>query len=127
MEHIAIFRQPFYDFVLNGQKTIESRWSMHKIAPYNKIKVGDTIFIKKTCDKISAKAVASDVKSFELTPTIVEQIREKYGKEICTDYFDDWETYLNKRYCTLIWLKDVTRIYPIDAPKSHGAGWIVLK
>ncbi len=127
MTHIAIFRQPFYDFVLSGRKTIESRWSLHRIAPYNKIKIGDTILIKKTSEKISAKAVVSDVKFFELTPTIVEQIREKYGKEICTDYFDNWEAYLNKKYCTLIWLKEVTQIEPIDSPKSHGAGWIVLK
>ncbi len=70
MKHIAIFRQPFYDFVLSGQKTIESRWSMRKIAPYNKIKVGDTILIKKTGDKILAKAEVSEVKFFELTPSI---------------------------------------------------------
>lgn len=72
MKHIAILRQLFYDFVLSGLKTIESRWSMHKIAPYNKIKIGDTIFIKKTGDKILANAVVKDVKFFDLTPTIVQ-------------------------------------------------------
>ncbi len=100
---------------------------MHKIAPYNKVKVGDTIFIKKTSDKVRAKAQVADVRFFILTPVVVNQIREKYGKEICTDYFENWESYLNKKYCTLIWLKDVTQIKPIEPPKSHGSGWIVLK
>ena len=43
MKHIAILKQPFFNMVLNGEKTIESRWSMHKVAPYNKVSVGDEI------------------------------------------------------------------------------------
>ena len=39
MKHIAILRQPFFDMVLSGEKTIESRWSMNKVAPYNKINI----------------------------------------------------------------------------------------
>lgn len=34
--------------VLNGKKTIESRWSMHKIAPYDKENIGDLILLKET-------------------------------------------------------------------------------
>ena len=31
-----------------GEKTIESRWSMHKVAPYGKVSVGDEILLKET-------------------------------------------------------------------------------
>lgn len=47
MQHIAILRQPFFDMVLSGEKTIESRWSMNKVAPYGKVSVGDEILLKE--------------------------------------------------------------------------------
>lgn len=127
MQHIAILRQPFYDMVLTGEKTIESRWSMNKIAPFNKVKIGDTILIKLTGQPVTAKAKVKDVKYYYLTPEIVEDIRVKYGKLIGTDKFEDWQTTLNKKYCTLIWLDKVQKIKPILVARSNGAGWIVLK
>lgn len=127
MKHIAILRQPFFNMVLSGEKTIESRWSMHKIAPYNKVSIGDEILLKETGKDVSAKAVVKDVKYFELTPQIVEKIRIQYGKEIGTDKFQDWESTLNKKYCTLIWLDGVEKIKPVKVQRSNGAGWIVVK
>ncbi len=125
MEHIAILRQPFYDMVLNGEKTIESRWSMNKIAPYKKVKVGDDILLKVTGEPVTARAKVKEVKYFELTPEIVEEIRVNYGKQIGTDKFEDWESTRQKKFCTLIWLKDVKRIQPLSVPRSNGAGWII--
>ncbi len=127
MKHIAILRQPFYGMVLNGTKTIESRWGMNKCAPFGKIKVGDVIYIKQTGKPVTAKAVAKEVKFYTLTPKLVEEIRIKYGKLIGTDKFEDWETTLNKKYCTLIWLDKVEKIPPMQVPRSNGAGWIILK
>lgn len=127
MKHIAILRQPFFDMVLSGEKTIESRWSMNKVAPYNKIKEGDIIYLKETGKAVSAVAKAAKVKQYELSPNKVEEIRIKYGKEIGTDKFENWQSTLNKRYCTLIWLESVEKIQPIPVRKSYGAGWIVLE
>ena len=112
--------------ILNGTKTIESRFSFNKVVPYEKIKIGDEILLKETGKDVTAKANAKDVKYYELTPQIVEEIRLKYGKEIRTDKFADWETTKTKKYCTLIWLTDVKKINPVKVPKSHGAGWICL-
>ncbi len=124
MKHIAILRQPFFDMVLSGEKTIESRWSMHKIPPYNKVQVGDTIYLKETGKDVTATAKVKAVKYYELTPELVEEIREKYGKEIGTDKFEDWQATLQKKYCTLIWLANVEKIEPLQVPRSNGAGWI---
>lgn len=54
MKHIAILRQPFFDLVLSGQKTIESRFSMKKVASFDKIKVGDDILLKQTGKPVTA-------------------------------------------------------------------------
>ncbi len=126
MEHIAILRQPFFDMVLNGEKTIESRWSMNKCAPYGRVNSGDLIYLKESGKAVTATAKVKEVKYFELTPSLVEELRMKYGKEIGTDKFADWQSTLNKRYCTLIWIEDVTKIEPMIVKRSNGAGWIVL-
>lgn len=127
MFHLAILRQPFFNMILDGQKTIESRFSFNKIVPYQTVNVGDIIYLKETGKQVTAKCKVSDVKFFELTPQIVEDIRMKYGKQIGTDQFEDWETTKTKKYCTLIWICDIEKIKPISVPRSNGGGWFVLK
>ncbi len=127
MEHIAILRQPFFDMILSGEKTIESRWSLNRVAPFERVKAGDVIWLKETSKDITARAIVKKVKFYNLTKEKADEIKSKYGKEIGTDKFEDWERYRNKKYLTLIWLKDIQKIEPITAPKSHGAGWLIIK
>ena len=127
MEHIAILRQPFFDMILSGEKTIESRWSLNRVAPFERVKAGDVIWLKETSKDITARAIVKKVKFYNLTKDKADDIKSKYGKEIGTDKFEDWERYRNKKYLTLIWLKDIQKIEPITAPKSHGAGWLIIK
>ena len=126
MRHLAILRQPFLDMILSGEKTIESRWSMHKIAPYNKLSIGDEILLKETSKDVIATAKVKDFKYFELTPQLADEIKQKYGKEIGVYKFENWENYRNKKYCTLIWLENVERVKPFKVKRSNGAGWIVI-
>ena len=127
MKHIAIIKEPYFSMVLRGEKTIESRWSMHKVEQYQKVQVGDEILIKKTGQPVTAKAEVADVQYFTLTPQKVDEIRIMYGKQIGTDKLEDWQSTLQKKYGTLVWLKNVVRIPPLVVPRSHGAGWIVCK
>lgn len=127
MQHIVILKKPFFDMVLSGEKTIESRWSMNKIAPFNKVNVGDVLLLKQTGHDVTATAKVKAVKYFELTPNVAEKIKAKWNKEIGIYKFENWETYKNKKYCTLIWLEDVKTIKPLEVPRSNGAGWIVAK
>ena len=126
MRHLAILKQPFLNMILSGEKTIETRWAMHKIAPYNKLRVGDEILLKETCKEVIATAKVKDFKYFELTPKIADEIKQKYGKEIGVYKFENWENYRNKKYCTLIWLDNIEKVKPFKVKRSNGAGWIVI-
>ena len=126
MRHLAILKQPFLNMILSGEKTIETRWAMHKIAPYNKLRVGDEILLKETCKEVIATAKVKDFKYFELTPQIADEIKQKYGKEIGVYKFENWENYRNKKYCTLIWLDNIEKVKPFKVKRSNGAGWIVI-
>ncbi len=127
MKHVAILKQPFFDMILSGEKTIESRFSMNKIVPFNKVSIGDEIYLKQTGKQVTAKAEVDKVQYYQLTPEMADQIRKDFGKQIGIDKFEDWETTRNKRYCTLIWLKNVKKISPVEVPRSNGAGWLLLE
>lgn len=45
--HLGVFTEPCLTYMLEGKKTIESRFSKHKIAPFYQIKKEDIVFIKK--------------------------------------------------------------------------------
>ena len=124
MKHIAICQQPFFDMILCGKKTIESRWSTRKIPPYNRVQKGDMILLKETGKDVTAQATAREVMYYDLTPEIADEIRLKYGKEIGIDFFSDWQEKRQKRYCTLIWLENIKKINPIKVRRGNRSGWI---
>ena len=48
MHHIVIMKKRWglIPKIVNGEKTIESRWYKNKVVPWNKITVGDKLFLK---------------------------------------------------------------------------------
>ena len=127
MFHLAILKPKYYNMILNGSKPIESRFSFNKIAPYKKVCVGDTLYLKQTGKPVDVKCEVERVEFFELTPAIVEDIRLNYGRLIGTDNVKDWESTKQKKYGTLVWVKNVKKIKPIVVPRSNGAAWFVLE
>lgn len=123
MKHLVILKQPYFNMILSGEKTIESRWSVHKIAPYNKVKIGDILYLKETGKNVYYKAICSDVKFFEITHEVINMIKEKYGDGIkMRDYSDCY----NKKYCSLIWISNIEKIEEMKVKRSNGAGWIIM-
>lgn len=41
--HLGIFSEPYLSYMLDGKKTIESRFSKKKIMPYNRITKEDIV------------------------------------------------------------------------------------
>lgn len=46
MNHLAIYQNPYYQAILDGTKTIESRWYIHNQLPYRKVTERDYIYHK---------------------------------------------------------------------------------
>ena len=132
MEHIAILskEKKFLDKILSGEKKIESRWYVHKKPPYNSIKRAEIIYFKESGQPIKIKAEVEQVLFIEnLNIEKIKQIIKKYGKEICInmDYLNDIK---DKKYCTLIFLKNVKGIKPFDINKNgfgNMAAWIIVE
>lgn len=128
MKHVAILRkQPFYK-IISGKKVIETRWSMNKIVPFNALKENDVIYLKETGKDVSARAEVEKVEYYLLNDSVIKQIIKKYHKEICIcDKEKFYFKVKDKKYCSLIWLKNIEKIEPIKVKKSNGAGWLIIE
>ena len=141
MDHVAILRRSqlkkddnLLKQILSGNKTIESRWYVNRVSPWNKIKKGETVYFKESGHPVIAKAQARGVLQFEnLNNALANKIIKKYGKKIAPDLSDRefvkwWFQHNNKRYCILIFLQNPQLISPFNIDKTgFGApsAWLV--
>lgn len=131
MHHLAILAKPrkLLTKILSGEKSIESRWYQHQKTPYNSISKDDTIYFKDSGEPVTVKATVAAVKFFaDLDEMKIKSILEEYGKRICIP-LSSAPTLSGKKYCTLIFLKDVIEIEPFRVDKSGFglmAAWITV-
>lgn len=119
------------DKILKKEKKIESRWYKFKHAPWDKIKVGETIYFKDSGESVSAKAEVGKVMQIDgLTPKKVKELLERYGDEAGLEKKsipDFWERFKDKKYCLLVFLKNPVKIKPFQISKKgfgNMCAWI---
>lgn len=131
MEHLAILNKKLnlLPKILSGEKTIESRWYKFKRDPYNRIKENEIIYFKNSGEPVTVKSKVENVLFFEnLDNKKIKYLLEVYGRRIGVDV-SYLENLSGKRYCSLIFLKDVQQIEPFDIDKTgygNMAAWITL-
>ena len=139
--HLAIFTQPFLDLIFSGEKTIESRFSKNKIAPFGKVKTGDKVIIKESGGLVYGEFIAGEVTYLSeyfgfMNPKEINVVGEislakKYDKEICSNAVSDfWESRKSKKYATLI---KITQLKKYKTPRhcyeknpKDRRSWIIL-
>lgn len=136
MHHVAIFKKSWklIDKILSGAKTIESRWSINKIPPWNSIKKGDLIFLKNSGDKVRAVVEVDLVLQFSnLDKDDVKELLKNNYNKIGIDP-EDFSSFLsrfeNKNNCILIYLKNARKIDPFKIKKEgfgNMASWLMVK
>ena len=136
MQHVAIMKKEWklIDKILNGEKTIESRWYGSKKVPWGRVKNGETILFKDSGGMVCAKAEVDRVKQYEnYTDDELKKIIKDYGgKGKISFVWDaqgvyDWAK--DKKYCILIFLKNPQKVKPFDINKKgfgNMASWICI-
>ena len=124
--HLAIFRQPYLDLLLSGEKTADARFSKNRIAPFGQIEKGDTVLLKLSSGPVLGRAIVDEVQFFQdIAPEAIDDIRSRYNSQLC--FADDfWEQYRDARYGTLIMFREVERAQPIYVWSKGRSGWQVL-
>ncbi len=126
--HLAIFNEPFLSLIYKGEKKIESRFSVNRIAPYNKIYDGDIVILKESGGPVSGIFLAGEVKYYSnLDKRTLKGIEKQYSSLICTQYSENfWQTKEKSNYATLIGIKKIKKINPFKIEKNDRSGWSVI-
>ena len=134
MDHVAIMKKSWrlVEKILTGQKKIESRWYVRRCIPWGRISKKDTVYFKNSGEPVRIKAEVRRVIQFsDLNPRLVKEILALYGK---ADGIDDisyfFNLFKNKRYCILVFLKNVKKVKPFNVNKKgfgSMSAWISVK
>ena len=124
--HLAVMREPYLGFIFRGTKTLESRFSIKKVKPFNAINQGDILLLKIPTGPIVGLCRVGRVTFHDLFDHDIEKIRRNYAHALCARDDEFWEQRRQCRYVTLIELERVKRTSPIECKKRDRRGWVVL-
>lgn len=132
-KHLAIFDKNTLSRILDGKKTIDSRFSLRKLPPFGQINKGDLIYIKESGGEIKGQFLVQKIIQIEgLEEADLEIIKKNYAQALSLGSKDESEKYFNahknSKYATLIFISRVERYItsPVRIPKKDLRGWVVL-
>jgi hypothetical protein len=125
--HLAVFVEPYFTFISEGKKSIETRFSKNRIAPFECIEKGDIILLKRSGAGIAGVCVVDQVWFYHLLPGSLDKIKEQFGRGICPSNSDFWDERQSASYCSLIWITSFRSFEDIPFKKSDRRGWVILK
>lgn len=109
--HLMIVHPRYVAPILAGSKIVEARLGTDRRAPFDRVDEGDTVFIKPTSQRVTARARVTRVDQYEeLTPELVEHLRDIYNDRV-QGPDEYWDAKIESRYATFITLDKVTPIY----------------
>jgi hypothetical protein len=124
--HLAILVQPYLRLLLEGQKTIESRFSVNRSAPFERVQANDVVFFKLSGGPIQGVGIVDDATFYRVTPDTVRHIQHQFSGALCITDPAFWEACKQASFATLLHLRCVSRITPTPFQKRDRRGWVVL-
>ncbi|MEI9941989.1 MAG: hypothetical protein WDO69_32650 [Pseudomonadota bacterium] len=125
--HLAVFVEPFLSYVLDGVKTIESRFSKNQCAPFKRIQAGDIVLLKAASGPVRGICQVAKTWFFDLRSVPLLSVRERFGEAICATDDEFWDARVNAEYATLLKLQRIRALEPLVCPKRDRRGWVVLR
>ncbi len=124
--HLVILKKPYLEAILNGRKTVESRFTKTRRDPFGRVLPGDRLFLKVSSGPVRAIATVAAVKIFEnLTPRRIAELKQQFNRYIIgSDEY--WKSKADCRFGFLVQLKDAETIEPVRIHKKDWRAWVVL-
>jgi hypothetical protein len=124
--HLAIFREPFVAHLLAGRKTVESRFSRVRCAPYQQLDAGDLVAVKRAAGPVVGVFVAGRTRFLEANPPIVARLRAELAEALCAADTAFWDERADARYVSLVDIDQVALLPPLPFSRRDRRGWVVL-
>jgi hypothetical protein len=122
--HLGVFIEPFLEAILDGRKTIESRFGVHRSPPFDRVQPGDLILLKRSGGPVVGIALAGEATYYHLDSDVLEDIRERFATQIYAEDDEFWNARAQKRFASLIEIDEVTKIETLSIEKRDRRGWV---
>ena len=131
--HLAILSPGLIELILDGSKTIESRFSKVRCAPFGKVNEGDVVFMKESSGLVKGAFRVGKVETFEnlTTGQICDLFYKEYREQIFTsavsaEMRQPPEKWLTAKHATLIHIAETLEYHtPFSIDKTDRRAWIV--
>ena len=124
--HLGIVLEPYLKFILNGSKSVESRFSRNGCAPFGRVAPGDIVLLKRSSGPVVGLCSISDVWDYHLDSNTLEEIKDRFGKAIYPQE-GFWEDRRDAAFATLMRIDSVRILPELTVPKKDRRGWVVLR
>lgn len=123
--HLAILRNPYFSRILDGTKTVESRFSQRRVVPFGRVAAGDVVLLKESGKPIANYFVADWATSQELGQGDLEQLKKEHAEAICADE-EFWQSQQTARYATLVGIGEQGVLATLRIYKADQRAWVVF-
>jgi ASC-1-like (ASCH) protein len=124
--HLAVLVEPYLSLILEGKKTVESRFSQSRQPPYERVAADDILILKRSSGPIQGICRVTDVWFYELDPNTWFEI-ERFAQALCMDESPFWENKRQASYATLMRVSSVVSIPFLNIAKLDPRGWVTLR
>lgn len=124
--HLAVFVEPYLQYVLDGKKTVESRFGIHRRPPFGHVREGDILLLKKSGGPVTGVCLVGQVWFYELDPKSWRKIKQEFAVSLCAQDPEFWHQRKAASFATLMLIKEVHTVAPFDIPKKDRRGWVML-
>lgn len=125
--HLAIFVEPFLTYVLDGSKTVESRFSITRRAPFKQVEPGDLVLIKRSGGPVVGSFEVDQVWSYTLDPKSWSEVKAVFADALRAQDPDFWKSRAAARFATLMRVRQVKQFSPFNIDKRDMRGWVILR
>jgi hypothetical protein len=136
MHHVAIMEtsRKLIPRILAGEKTIESRWYKRRVAPWDRIKAGDTVWFKDSGEPVTAVAEVRKVLQLDNPPDdVLARVLLRHGGSpgVCFKHPRKMIGWCReRRYAILIFLKNPRAVEPFRIDKTgfgSASAWLTVE
>jgi|HubBroStandDraft_5_1064220.scaffolds.fasta_scaffold177056_1 hypothetical protein len=124
--HLAVLVEPYLTLILEGKKTIESRFSLTRQAPFGRVFQDDILILKRSSGPIEGMCRVADAWFYRLQPDSWKEI-DRLAKALCMDDSPFWQSKRKSTYATLIRVSGVVRLPPFYVSKLDPRGWVTVR
>ncbi len=131
--HLAILTPGWIELIFDGSKTIESRFTKVRCAPFGKVNTGDIVYMKESGGLVKGMFTVAKVETFEnltegqICDLFYKEYREQIFSSLSASMQRPPDKWLTAKHATLIHVSEPIEFDNPFAYRQKGrSAWLVL-